>query len=713
MKSGRLWPVLCLLVCVSGSAFGKSTPEPFAWPTLPDEAARKAASALQNDGGLVILERQTKIYIGSLKSGSGRVGARTEDFLRFLVVREEGIQSASLPLELGSGCTLERIEGRSVAPDGAVTPLDGEKDVERVVLSRLGDKESLYTQATARFPNPQVGSVLDLHYVSFQPGPYSSHIQPLLFNLTTTVRGETELTFDNDRWTVLTVGDSKGAVKLEKPQNSEYRLHLSPYEIEAREKEAPPGLHTSPTLVCFLNYFGVNIKPRNKSEAPKVSTSSVTIDGRGRAQGLSFPAGAEVTDWWVEFLKKNRKGNLEFIERSSKVESVDVEGCAPESLPLEERLARLYRLTQATVRRNPFANLILTINNMMSRGSDSDWQGTLLFAHFLDRAKIPYLFGLVADREALRFSPVIRSGLAYGLATAVVVPRPGKTPLVLMPGDFSLDYGVLPYSRQDAMVFWLEGEETVRTCYSDVDTPDADSALFGYALEMDAAGGARGSVTLTERGAKCRAFRRWYVLRELEATSPERNLQKDPTEAERTEQLDREVKAWFWSPGDQVTFSACELVKCVQSAQEPTEFRAQAQVKGVGQASGERMLVLANPLMCGFSDPFVRPSRRYPIWNKSGGRRVVEGELLLPVGAKVLELPKSQELRGPEGWLARYTVEAVEREGRVALKSRFEYVVPLIVENRLYGAYRLYLDGIVKMAQEKCIVQFSGEKELE
>jgi len=710
-RRGPWFVGLFLCLSVVASAKSKPQPEPFQWPAPPDEAARKAASLLKNDGGLVILERQTKIRIASWRSD--RPGLRIEEFDRFLVVGQEGIQNASMPLKLGWGWTLETVEGRTTAPDGAVTALDGEKDVERFDVTRLGDQESLYTQASVHFPAPQVGSVLDLHWISFKEGVPYHLVLPLLLEQTTTVRGETELTFDDETWSLLTVGDSRGTAKLERADKGKYLVHLSTCEIDAREVAAPPVAHTSPTLVCYINYSGVPSKSKDKDEAPKVATSTLSLDSRGRVQGFSFPPGAEVTDWWIEYLKKKRGESQEFMKRASRVESLPVEWSALAGLPLEERLARLYRLAQTTVRRNPYAVGVTDINSLLAQGANGDEQVTLLFAHFLERSKIPYSLGLLADRKMLRFSPVIHSGQVYGFIPAVVVPRPGKNPLVMVPGDFSLDFGVLPYDRQDALVFWLEGEDTVKTFYSAVDEPAADAASFRYALEMDASGKASGSVTLSERGAKSRGFRRWYVMREIKRKSPKRDKYYDRSDTELKDELDEELEKWFWAPGSLFTFSGYELVKCDQSAAEPLEIKAVGQAQSIGQASGDRWLVLANPLMAGYSSPFVRPARRFAIWNETGGLRTVEGELLLPAGAKVLEVPKPQEVKGPEGLIARYTTEALEREGRVVLHSKLEYTVPLVLGSQSYGAYRLYLDGIARMGQDKCIVQFVGEKELE
>jgi hypothetical protein len=172
MAKRPAWLAACFLASVALAGFAKSKDEPFQWPALPDEAARKSASCLKNDGGLVILERRTKIDMHPWMSE--RPGVQCDDFVRFLVVSQDGIRNASIPAKLESGCTLEKIEGRSIAPDGSVTVLDEKKDVERVEVTRLGDGESLQSKATVHFPAPQVGSVLDLHYVSYKDGaPYT------------------------------------------------------------------------------------------------------------------------------------------------------------------------------------------------------------------------------------------------------------------------------------------------------------------------------------------------------------------------------------------------------------------------------------------------------------------------------------------------------------------------------------------------------------
>lgn len=700
------------------AAAKKKKEGPWVWPEMPTPVEREAAMALKCESGVVVVARATKVALNSF--GSPKPGVVQEEFVRLLVTSEDGVRSSAIPLVMRRGYTLQTVEGRTVSPDGTITAVDRKKDVDQTDVKKFGEDDSEQSVATVRFPAPQVGAVLDLHYIqefkaeAFWDAPYF-YAESLLYNQTSTARVDLEIRIsdgnDGKGWNLITMGDVYRNMRLERipDETSAYAVHLGPYPVEYDEKSAPPSIHTSPTLLAYIDLsdYKVDMDPS------KVVNRTMSIDHWGRVQGITFPPEDPTTQWWCLYMAEDRKNNKEFIRLPGEGEKIDVSAIAPASLPLEERLLKLYRCAQESVKYDPDAQRIHSVSDTFKRGVRGTWEGTLLYAYLLDRAGIAYQLGLIADRTALRFSPGVRSTYIYDFFTALVVERAGQPPLVLVPGDFSLDFGLLPFDYQNALVLRPDGEKSLKVFYSPVNPPAKDAVTWRYAVEMDASGGASGTVTLSKEGASARGFRRWYVRRETRHANPEVLDQEKKSEQERKEELDREVEDAFWTPGNAFTFSGYELVRCEKGAQTPVEFKAQAQGKAVGQANGDRWLVLANPLVAGTSNPFTRPARRNPIWNDAAGRRILEGELVLPAGAKVLELPKGQEVTGPEGIKARYQVGQLERDGRVVITSRFEYDVPLIVPTPLYNAYRLYLDAIARMGQDRCIVQFTAEKELE
>lgn len=707
--------LIALAICTFSHAAEKKA-KPFSWPQKPTPEVVQTALKMKSDSGLVILERKCTVHLRSCFAEPYLI--QKEEFLRFLVLNEVGVTHSKINLAVDEGASIILVEGRTVSPLGEITPLDRDRDV---TIARVRGKREWFNWdigGTARFPAPSVGALLDLHFICEATPAYPPYYygQTLLYDLTSTLKADFEVHIEGgapaatSRWSMLSFGMGQGGCKLQAlPNRQGFSASMGTFVLDGWEPDSPPAYHLSPYVLCFVDFSDPEITGNGVHGSERV----MTWDSRGQIQGIEFPAGDPSTKWWQNYFEEFHKYVREFLKWDGRASEIRVSDIAPETLSLEERARRLYSCAQSTVRWNPDAERNATLKEAIRQGANDNWQATLCYSYLLKKANIPHAVGFVANRYAMRYSPVAMNGGLYDFQVAVILELEKDHPLLLQPGEISLEFGCSPFERQEALVFLSHPEGTLRAFYSPPNPPDKDLLLWKYALEMDNSGGASGSVTLEEHGAVAHGFKRWYLLRELHHKNPKVAKQEKSSEQDMRQELADEVEAAFTLPGGHFTASGRELVRCGPAVDSPLVMQGSIVGKNIGTSSGGRWLVAANPLMLGFGGRYNQKSRMNPIWNRSAGKRVAEGELLLPPGATVVELPSPQEVKGPNGIIARYQVERVERGGRILLKSRMEYELPLIVGRDQYASYRNYLDAVARLGEDRCIVGIPQEKVLE
>jgi hypothetical protein len=135
--------------------------------------------------------------------------------------------------------------------------------------------------------------------------------------------------------------------------------------------------------------------------------------------------------------------------------------------------------------------------------------------------------------------------------------------------------------------------------------------------------------------------------------------------------------------------------------------------KGIGQQVQDQWLVYVHPAMAGWTNPFSMPDRKKAVWYDKGGHFVYEGEMKLPSGAIVMELPPLQTFEGPAGCKVRSSVEKIEKDGGIYLKSRLDFDRPYIVSKADYSAWMAYETNLAKASQQRCIITLPAKPELE
>ncbi len=704
--------VLCLFP-VSG-AFAKDTPkEPWSWPALPGEEQVKSALATKSESGFVILDRRCSIELRTLNAGPE--GVKRDEFIRYLVVSDEAARKATVTVNDDPDSKIAFIEGRTVAPGGGITAVDEKRDVKRVDVSNLRRRELSSSLAEVAFPAPVKGAILDLHFSTTFDGRVFYYVQPLVYPETPSREMEVDVTIKGwipgVPWSTLTVGDSDGTVRLEYMPSGAMKVHVAPFTPRRRLAFEPPTYHLLPTLICTLDLASLRLKGADEAAMFRVAQD---VDSRGCVTSVDFPT-ARHREYWAKYLSESAKSDKEFVERPGAASMIDVTSIAPAALPLEERAARLYRAAQERAGYSPDEEPATTLSALMKKGMSRRWQAALLYSYLLERAKIPHRVGVAADRYAIRFTAVIRNENLFAFEKVVAVDVPGKEPVFAMPGYLGLPFGCLPDWYENSLAFLPQGENDLEYKRIPANPLPLDGIAFRYELDLDQAGDVSGKVALNETGAPAVPFFRWNKYRLYRQAHPARDEKRSAAtvEKERKDELERMLAAEFDLPGNKLTLTDYSVPSSAPAPEQPVEASASVVGKGIGTPAQGRWLVYANPVLAGFTNPFSEDLRLTPIWYGKGGHFVVEGEVRLPAGASVVELPRAADVAGPLGTRASSKVEAIERGGRTVLYARVEFDQPSVIGSDQDRAWRAYQAEVARIAQERCIVSMSAAKELE
>lgn len=719
----RRLPIVPLVLALAASTVSAADKKkPFEWPALPDQATVQKASALGTDSGLVILERRCLVEIQSFDTP--KPGFRREETIRFLVANEEGARNAVLEVADAFDATVGKIDARTVAPDGAVTVADEARDIKRVSVATARRREPLVKHATVSFPAPQKGAILDLHYETSASGEMVALLQPLAWRDTPSLGADFEVRittrYAEVPWSAMTLGDSQNAVQLTAlgtsftgkalaGQQHGVAAHIGQYEPPRREPHGLPSHHLTPMLICFVDMAILREPGVPGGTALRAMT---LVDSRGRLITPGFPT-AKHREFWGKYLAKRAEDDAKFVG--------DDRGGSPQDLPagdasqpLEQRLAALYGYTQGLLRYNPDATPS-SVGQVVGGGMGRRSNGALVLSSMLKRAGIAHQVGEVLDRYGLRFSSVLRSEYLFDFQKVVVVDVPGKGPVFMMPGFGSLPYGSLPVEYQESMVLLPKATNDVATLMTPANPPQLDSAVFHYDLELGAEGTVTGAVTLAAKGAAGLDLVREGEYREFRKTNPDKADRKASASTKRAEEEDfqRVLEEQFELVDNRLRLDGHALKSLPKTPTDAVEVTATARGEGMAQQAGDRWLAYATPPLAGLQSPFTEPGRRQPIWYDTCGTVVVEGDLRLPAGAVVVELPAPLEVKGPGGAVLRRTVEKVEAEGRVVVRSRLEMERPAIVATMDYGGWRTLQEALARAGEDRFVLTMSAPKVLD
>jgi len=702
------------LACVgaSPSRAGNEPPAAYVWPSKPADEILKKAEAMGGERGLVVLARRCVLEIRSYNTIGP--GVTREEYVRLLVTSDDGARNAKIPIGDQNQASIEQLEGRTIAPDGTITPVDEKKDVVRVSVSAPRSRVTSVDLATVGFPACVKGAILDLHFITKTRGPTTFYYRSLLFERLPALSTDFDVTLLGGLpavgWSVMTLGETFGAVSSEYKAAGRVATHMGSYRPPDPEPLGLPSYHWEPIVLCYLN-----LATLHGQTLPKGQHRSATLEtsGRGLVKQIDFSDEIE-RNYWRSVLDDYLKVHDRYVKDPGPAKKIEVDTIAPRELSTEERVRRLYGWVQEHVAFDPDAEGIEGVGDVVKKGMNRHWQATMVLSYLLERAGIGRQAGLVLDRYGLRFSPVLFNEYLFPANFVLKVDVTGKPPLFLSAGMPALPSGAMPDVYEEGIVLLPSGEKGITSTFTPPNAPGVDLKRYGYSLDLSASGDASGTVSLDEAGAPATDFALWNRSHAFRDAHPKKDASKsDAAIRERDAGMEKTLKEELVVPGDKLLLDAWKIVAAPVVADDPVKLSASAHAKGLAQKAEERWLLYAHPLLAGYTSPFTKKTRMQPVWHPSGGRIVFEGEIKLPPGATIVELPKPTTIDGPENTHATSSVTQLERSGALYLKSRVEYDKPYIVSRESYGAWMTFQASLASLASERCIITLPETKELE
>jgi hypothetical protein len=701
MKTKRS-TIACLIMSVMTAAFAKEAPKPvpYTWPPLPNADALARAAATQTQSGLVLLDKRCELSIESYRTLEP--GVRRDDFIRFLIVSDQGVHRASMEVKDSEDAKIESIEARTVAPDGRITTADPKNDIHKSDLSSMKSKDVFASVATVNFPAPAKGAVVDLHVVTYRKGAETFLMEPVGYEETPSLQTVFTIHINGGlpgyQWSVLVAGKDGAKSRIESKGGNTLEVTLDPFFPKKREPVTVPYWHRQTTLICYLN--------STQNKTPKKANGSgyrysYDVDPRGRYSNFTW-GDDEVTKWWVEYCKDDQRYCKEFTSSDGQASRVDVKVVAPVSLPLEERVKALYRYVQFAVRYNPDPEDISSLGALLKRGQNAKWQSTLFFAYLLQRAGIPYNICFLTNRYYLQFSPIVTGPGLYGLYTGVTLEIPGKGRIFLTPGELQLPYGCLEDVYQDSLALWLDSDGTMRSAYTPVNPPGTDAVTYRFAAALSSDGSLKGSLWIQEAGSPAAPIKRWVAFRDFRAANPDKD--DKTTQQDRAKEQEKRLREECDIPGTKLQRENISVGALPKTSADPIELTCSVQGVGLAQPLQDKWLLYANPIFAGSSNLFTDEERLTPIWYDKGGLFTVTGTIKLPAGSRVLEVPKPETISGPDHSRIDFKVEATEVDGAPAVAVQMIFDVPTILGSDRYRAWQIYQAALARLGESRCVV---------
>lgn len=683
--------------------------KPYEWPAMPKKADVLKPMHYNSRTGLIVLKREVNLQIDRV------TGETREEFIRILVQNEKGVHNATADVSGRRGSTLDVVEARTVKPDGTILKADKEKDIHLVKVGNLKKKTQQPAMAKINFPGVVKGSILDLHFIIKHNGISIFWISQVTYgdspSLETKYKMRVNVGFPGTHWSVNLLGGRAGMGKLSKGGSHVINASFGPLVPHEEEPDSTPFYQRETTLLLYINFD-------NKTyNAGKRASRSFRTDPRGRLKNFSWK-GVSLEDWWHDYFKQSLDQSNKFIKHHGKAGAETVNSIAPVSLPLKERLKRLYEYTQQQIKYNPDAENVDDLKDLVKKGQNSSWQGTLYFYYLLKSAGIKCRDVFIADRHSIRFTPFIANRYIYGFADAVMVDVPGEGKQFFMPGNLGLPFGSISSEYQDSLAFWVskdKNDDDIGFSYTPLDKPGVDKAEYKFEAELDTNGELTGKLDLHETGAPAEPFLNWYRYRQFRIRNPKKHSKKKRlSNQERQDQLDKHLRWETEVPGKGLDFTGHKLKTLPEKSSEPLEITCSFTSKNTAKkVQGDQWLIDVFPTMAGYTSPFTEAHRETPIWYDDGGKLIIEGTIKLPAGAKLLDIPQPSVFNGPIKTQLKTSVEKIEKDGATAVHVRMEYDKPLIIGYDKYMAWKTYLTFLAKAASTRILISMPEAEEFE
>jgi hypothetical protein len=690
------------------------------FPPPPPPAELQPRDAGERTAGVIILH-----HVLDVRAGVAEDGPFTEEFhqLRYLVLDEVGATAVEQHVFFSpdnESYELVELAGRTLSPDGEITPLDLERDV-LTLDARSFEGRSTVPLRSVTFPRVESGAVLDLAYRTRVSGYQRIRLIRLQRDFPTReIRLSTSARLDDDmRWVPFRFAAlPAGATATLSPQMD---LTLTATDAPALRTEplAPPEIRTQHLLALIAR----PVTPQNWREHLHLwAGAPPQLDATGAAGIVQPPERpAEIDALGLQRLPRADevmgleamidslladidRDEATFLRRRRRAESTaQIERIAPRELPWYERAERLFvharqRITPEPGHRN--AHLDRALNSGAGQPIDT----MLYFQLLLDRASLENRRAVVLSRKAAPFAAPIGELAIHDPLLVVEVGTPPVTryyPIIdryAGPSAFSDVYlGAIVFrreappleapARQSEPERWSVGRVPLTTPVYEfgVIRLTSDIPLNGEPTSL--------SMRLYLEGAAAR-----YARIPLRLAGDGDHAFGAPVQ----DYAHTMLEDWAGvSHEDHVRVASDPTV----SPLEPLAIALESTWSPEVQPLDDALLVPALPPAWRTRNPFTDEQRTQPLWLE-GGQYDLRMRWRVPTGYRLAGDPQVLERNGPNGLYFSLSVEAgTGEDGSDVVLTRLAMNQPYIIAASDYPEVRSFFEALQRESDRLLLLE--------
>jgi len=570
-----------------------------AWPDVPKEDLALHENPSDPGSAAMILERQ--VYTDDEKR------VQTE-FVRIKVFTEAGRSYADIEIPyIVKSTSVENVRGRTVQPDGTVTPFTG------VVFDKVVVKYKRYTYDAKAFSLPavQVGSIIEYSYEMRWKERFPDYVRnPASYVVTE------GFTIPTTVWTIQQDLFTRHAVFVIRPVKNGTLSYARVRLPDIEPTKQPDG-----TMRMEVNNVAA-LEEEDRMPPRSMLTSRVHFYYR---VGWIF-------SYWANISKAEAENREKLIEKTHFLERAANE-IAPATDPPETRLKKLYAYVQKLryISYEPEKTEKETKREHLGENKSAED----IFRHnYAYRNEANYLFTAlvrsagfdasivqVVDRASAVFEPDVPD--ASQLNAILVLVRNNGKDIYFDPATRYCPYGLVPWFETDTSgIVWdkLNGK-TVKV-QSAVDELGETERTAHLKLQSD--GSLEGTLEIVFRGQEA-------LDRRLSAS--------DKDDEGRRKLMEDEVKD-LTPPGAEIDI---DDVSGWQDSDQPLRLKCHFHAQRFATLTAKRMLFPPSAFQANSKNPFPQIYRTEPVYFSHGYRTSDKVEISLPAGYKVEALPAESE----------------------------------------------------------------------
>lgn len=694
----------------------------------PPEAELAPMNEEEARASVVILRYDIEIS-ADISSWSGSGSTRQRHKVRYLVMDNTGAKTLSQHQFFGDeeGVSIERVRGRTLAPDGGIHPIDPEKDIRRLDVTDVGGDEDRGSFRTVNFPRVEPGAVLDLAWEVDRKGLPSLE--------TVTLEGEFPVREMNVKSQGTLIGLGKSIIMMGAqyywvpffvsriPENVHARLssrmdlELTAHNLRTAKWEpmAPSLVRVGATLGIIPLSFGGGSWARhvllfgdNPAIPPPVEKGPVWLEGDLRPefalaeidalglQGVPLPARAAKS---LEFFQTGLRGissdYRKFVSKARTGETAsDVEAIADASLSWSERVDILFAHARDRVVLDPYAKERRTLDALLEAG-EGDADALLYYTKYLlETAGIPARLAIVFSRHGPPFLPVFETWTPFPRTVVLEVGPEGEGRRYIEPGDVFANSRSFQDANLGGVLLRDPGEKRDWTIDRvPLDANVSERVVVSYAAEIAEFGAATPLHVRIDSFDSAANYNRWA----LGYPVPKQDV------SALSERRQRIVKAWleFWTGVDVAESTPVAVPDPRAEVAAPLRVEADLDWIADVQALKRELIVPALPPAALYHNVLVAEQREHALWLR-GGEFDVSATWTIPPGYRLVEsAPLTAD--GPGG--LHYEIARQADPSSRTVTTRLTMRQPYILPASDYAATRSFFEGLQRDAGQPLLLE--------